>query len=177
MNRHHQGHTLIELIVSMAAGSTLLGLAMGLVHQTMTMSNVSSERASHDRDSQRLVEQFRSDVHHGEDVRSTAESFVVVRNDGHMVDYRSEGNDVIRREHRDGNTMRRESYTLAESYVATFSKKQDQQQATLEIRFVPDQRGYPERVDRQITASAGRYRRLVNLGDREDAVTRAQESP
>ncbi|WP_372717528.1 type II secretion system protein J [Novipirellula sp.] len=177
MKRDQQGHTLIELVVSMAAGSTLMALAIGLVHQTMTMSNVSSERASHDRDSQRLVEQFRWDVHHSEEVQNTADSFVVVRNDAHTVDYQSEGNEVIRIEHRDRNEVRRESYTLAESYVATFSKKQDQQQATLEIRYVPDQRGYADRVDRQITATAGRYRPLVNLGDRDDAVTRAQESP
>ncbi|EMI21894.1 putative secreted protein [Rhodopirellula maiorica SM1] len=177
MIRQRKGHTLIELVVSMAAGSTLMTLAMGLVHQTMTMSRVSNERAKHDRDSQRLVEQFRWDVHHSDDVHRSADLFIVETTDGRRVAYQSDANEVTRSEYRDGNTVRRENYALAESYTATLTANQTQQRATLEISFVSNQTRYADRLERQITAAVGRYRSTISLGAHEASSTRDQESP
>jgi prepilin-type N-terminal cleavage/methylation domain-containing protein len=60
--------TLVELLITMAAGSALMLLAVGLVHQTMHLTSVARGRADEHRAISRLAAQFRHDVHRADDV-------------------------------------------------------------------------------------------------------------
>lgn len=58
-----RGTSLAELIVSMGAGSMLLLLAIGIVHQCFYSSSESRERSEHSNCIMRFAQQFRLDSH------------------------------------------------------------------------------------------------------------------
>ncbi|WP_442505187.1 PulJ/GspJ family protein [Novipirellula sp. SH528] len=169
------GHTLIELVVSMAAGGTLMALAMGLVHQSMTWSTIGNSRAAHDRECQRMVDQFRSDVHRCDQVVRGESVYQLLRGDWLSVIYKTEANQITRTEADEGNTVRLETYTLAKSYTASFDYSESKNEASLAIRFDTDSYGYESRIDRHAIAKLGRLlqRRNPNSADRE---TRKEEA-
>ena len=57
MNRR-KAFTLVEMLMTMTMGSSLMLLAIGLVHQSMSMSKLAKIRGEHDRSLARLAERF-----------------------------------------------------------------------------------------------------------------------
>ncbi len=169
MRHSKTGHTLIELVVSMTAGGTLMALAMGLVHQSMTWSSIGNSRAAHDRECQRMVDQFRSDVHRSDQVVNGESKFQLLRGDELSVIYKTEANKITRTEADEDDTVRRESYTLADSYTASFDYSESKNEASLSIRFDTDSYGYESRIDRHAIAKLSRLlqRSNPNTDDRE----------
>jgi len=70
--KRRNGTTLVELAISMSAGSAILFLAIALVHQTMTIERQSRDRADHSRTRSRLATRFRNDVHEAIEAQQTA---------------------------------------------------------------------------------------------------------
>ena len=58
-----RGSMLIELSLTLSAGSVLTLLAIGTIHQTMRAASIARERCEVDRTLHRLATQFREDVH------------------------------------------------------------------------------------------------------------------
>ncbi|MEM9589572.1 MAG: prepilin-type N-terminal cleavage/methylation domain-containing protein, partial [Planctomycetota bacterium] len=58
-----QGTTLIEMLVVMSLTATLLGLAIGWIHQSMALASSSRLRGRQERSLQRLTNQLRDDIH------------------------------------------------------------------------------------------------------------------
>ncbi len=63
-----QAFTLTELLITMSAGSTLMMLAVGLVHQSMHLTTAARGRADEHRAISKLANQFRQDVHWADEV-------------------------------------------------------------------------------------------------------------
>ncbi|TWU24935.1 hypothetical protein Pla52o_12320 [Novipirellula galeiformis] len=177
MMRRMFGHTLVELVVSMAAGTTLMVLALGLVHESMTMSALSKERASHDRNSQRLVDQFRADVHRCETIECDSNGCRLTLANNHTVEYSIQDALVIRNESRKKQRDWREPYSMAKSYRVAMSVVDTADEALLEIRFSPAQTGYESRVDRRVTATIGRRKLMRQTSPAETDSDRSEESP
>lgn len=66
MNPRHpnvrSGFTLTELLITMTAGSILMILAVGMVHQSMHLTSATRREADEHRSVSRLASQFRQDV-------------------------------------------------------------------------------------------------------------------
>lgn len=61
--RHRAAHTLVELVVSMTVGSALMVLAVGLLHQSLSLASTARTRANQFRTLDRLAQDFRRDAH------------------------------------------------------------------------------------------------------------------
>ncbi len=57
-----RGFTLTELLITMTAGSALMVLAVGLVHQSMHLTSAARRGADEHRAMSRLASQFRADI-------------------------------------------------------------------------------------------------------------------
>ncbi|TWT76680.1 hypothetical protein CA13_71770 [Planctomycetes bacterium CA13] len=158
--RHNStfGHTLIEVVVTLSLGTSLTGLAVGLVHQAMTIKSISNDRADHDRDAERLVWQFREDVVRAESADSLNPENIEFRSKApREINYAADNNRVTRIETVDNDLVRRETYELAETFVARFAVNEKMNEATIVIVCMANLDG--ERIDRKVNVHIGRWSR------------------
>ncbi|TWU32983.1 PulJ/GspJ family protein [Novipirellula artificiosorum] len=148
------GHTLIEMVVSMSVGTSLMVLAVGLVHQSMRIKSISDERSDQNRTTQRLIQHFRDDVHHARSIETVANGMKIITPDEQQITYLVETEQVDRMETRPDGRVRRESYLLAKSFAAAFAVTSDQQQAEVVIQCVFENE--KPRIDRRGIANVGR---------------------
>lgn len=149
--------TLIELSITMAAGGTLMLLAIGLVHQTMSLSSMGRRQADHQRTTTRLATQFRHDVHRAK--QSTVESpsgLQLILAGDNRVSYRAQGNRLTRLQPLEDGTTRRDVFTLHEHSSVAFRALDEPSRVELTIlRYAPLTDAQP-RPDRGIQALLGR---------------------
>jgi len=154
MTQKRKAYTLVEVITSMSLGMSLMGLAIGLVHQSMTIKSISDQRARHDRNSQRLLEEFRNDVHAAVSCVTIEDGIDVLLPAGKRIEYVTQNSYVTRIEPMTEDLIRREAYEMSEPFFAQFSIAGDPSQAILTIKCRCGNDG--ERVDRQAIVRVGR---------------------
>jgi hypothetical protein len=71
-----RGTTLMELVICMTIGSSIMLMAIQVTHQAMTASSQALQRSQQERAGARLAQQFRSDVHRASDVVIESEETV-----------------------------------------------------------------------------------------------------
>ena len=85
------GSTLVELVLSMSAGSAIMLLAISLVHQTMTLTEKSRHRSDNNRTLDQLAHHFRRDVHLAAEINVDANDTLSIKStDGSQVDLASD---------------------------------------------------------------------------------------
>lgn len=156
---HRRGFTLTELLVVMAAGSSVLLTGVAMLHQSLWLASATRQRAAEHQTLFRLADQFRRDVHFAEElVVESPESVRISSHGGDIVRY-SVGPEGCERivlapprqgaveaagEASDTNPMaekprERESYRLRPGGVVRFETLGMPQRAALElIRGEPD---------------------------------------
>jgi prepilin-type N-terminal cleavage/methylation domain-containing protein len=60
---HRPAFTLVELLISMSIGATLMALAIGVVHRTMNLQSAARAQEAGHRAAAQLSRQFRRDIH------------------------------------------------------------------------------------------------------------------
>jgi len=113
-----KGFTLTELLITMGAGSALMVLAVGLVHQSMHLTAVARRGADEHRAMSRLASQFRDDVRLADQVVVDTDNQIRISipQQGEII-YRAEAETCIRTavdsSMGDGNSqVGQENYTL-----------------------------------------------------------------
>lgn len=160
--RSRRGYTLIELCVTMSVGSGLMVLAVGLVHQSLTLASTARSRADQHRTFDRLTNDFRSDVHLATGADANDPQRLELRRDGGaIVRYESVGGDAnrtrIRREQRvDGTVVRQEFYQFESSLVVAFEALEQPARLSVELSAESIPIGQSRIPSRQITAVLGR---------------------
>jgi hypothetical protein len=149
--------TLVELSISMSAGSALMILAIGLVHQTMSLSSTGRQRSDHQRTLARLAVEFRHDVHRAAEcnVESPGNIELVLAGDN-LVTYEARGNRITRRQPLDDGRTRREVFTFSVQSTATFESIDQSTRAAVTIVHNSHLSNEHPRVDRKIIAVVGR---------------------
>ncbi|MGI9455342.1 MAG: PulJ/GspJ family protein [Aeoliella sp.] len=61
--KHRPAFTLVELLISMSIGATLMALAIGVVHRTMNLQSAARAQEASHRAAAQLSRQFRRDIH------------------------------------------------------------------------------------------------------------------
>ncbi len=88
--RHRAAHTLVELVVSMTVGSALMVLAVGLLHQSLSLASTARTRANQFRTLDRLAQDFRRDAHLATSVVTPdAQRLELTTEDGGVIRYLS----------------------------------------------------------------------------------------
>lgn len=168
--------TLIEMVLTFSAGSSLLLLAVSLVSQSMSLSKSSMRRAEKDRFMARLEHDFREDVH----MATSAEvnevgSLLLQRSDDLQVTYRF-SDDRILRECRAATdkdqpanaagdatsdaALMSEDYRLESGSTALFSVLSMPARAELSVERRLPGTGEEKRVDSHVVALVGKWQRL-----------------
>jgi type II secretory pathway pseudopilin PulG len=155
--KRRSAYTLVELTVVMSMGSTLLFVAVGLLHQAMTLASASQAQARQHRELDRLARQFRLDVHRA------AECSVVpplqlglVMPDQSQVRYEVRDNRILRRQSIAGQSDSGDSFLLASGATANFELRGEPERAGLTVLARPHPAVDATRVDRQVVAVVGR---------------------
>lgn len=156
MNRR-TAFTLVELCVTMSAGSAMMVLAIGMLHQSMSLASVSRQRADHQRSLDRLAGEFRRDVHRAVQLSADAQDTIkLIMPDDNIVTYMAIENQVIRRQPLDNGLSRREAFEFDHSSTAKFESLQQPARAVLTIAHQSIGSQMKPRVDRKVTAVLGR---------------------
>jgi type II secretory pathway pseudopilin PulG len=129
MNRR-RGYTLIELTVSMPAGTAVLFLAIALVHQSMSLESKTRARASSSRSISRLTQAFRDDAHHAISMQVEGQKATFVRSDGSLTTYQIDKCRVTRVEHYPDDTS--EDLQRLSPLTETYSFQDDKQVSLVE---------------------------------------------
>jgi len=149
--------TLVELCVTMSAGSAMMILAIGLLHQSMSLATVSRQRADQQRSLDRLGGEFRRDVHRAVRFNVDAQDKIeLIMPDNDIVTYLAQGNQVIRRQPLDDRLARREVFEFNDSSNATFESLQQPARAVLTVLHQSPGGLVEPRVDRKVVAVLGR---------------------
>ena len=163
-----RGHTLVELIVTMSVGSTLLLLATGVVHRTMRFESVSRERGDVHRTAGRLSHDFRRDAHQAESLQLSDEAdqpstMRLTLPDQDAVTYTVDKGMVLREQRLADGQVRREPYYLPPGYRATFARLFRPRRAVLTVEHDHGLVGEAPRTLVHVEAEVGRLLRLAQI--------------
>ena len=129
-----RGSTLIELVLSMMAGSGVMLLGISLVHQAMTLSEKSSNRADNYRTIDQLAQYFRRDVHTAKQWSIDAQGALSITcSDDSTVTYHSQQHAVTRERKKGPDEIERERFVLAEDALAVFESMNDPVRVSLAV--------------------------------------------
>ena len=167
MNRP-RGHTLVELIVTMSVGSTLLLLATGVVHRTMRFESTSRQRTDVHRTARRLAHDFRRDAHRAESVKLSDEADppTTIRfslPDEAAVTYTVARGMVLREQRLAEGQVRREPYYFPPGYRVTFAGVFRPRRAVLSVEHDHGLIGEPPSTLVHVAAEVGRLLRLAQV--------------
>ena len=163
MIRRH-GSTLVELVLSMSAGSAVMLLAISLVHQSMTLNESSRHRSDHNRVLDQLAQRFRGDVHSAMDIDVDAESAMSIKSlDGSVVTYVAKNRSIVRERKNAVGGNEQERYVLADSCETIFQKLSNPMRASLVVSYQTGLKGIPPRIDLSIRTTVGRWQNLENM--------------
>ncbi len=158
--------TLVEMLMTMTMGSSLMLLAIGLVHQSMSMSKLSKTRGEHDRSLARLAQQFRSDVHLASALVSVSSDAVSLKlADESTVTYERAAANVTRATSGPNAEVARELFSFDERCVATFAAEANQSRVRLQIERRLENTEVPSPIDLRVIASVGRWQSLEKALD------------
>lgn len=184
--RHRCAFTLIEMVLTLTASSTLMVLAVSLISQSMSIARTAEERVDQVRTTTRLARQFREDVHAAISIEDSADDLLVFRStDQSRVTYRIASHQIVRESQpverdqsissyassqssssrsTDNNRRQFERYELADNTSAAFEMLSGPERIELTLM-----RGQPEtsavrRMDLRLVALVGKWRRLETEG-------------
>ena len=159
MRRH--GSTLVELVLSMSAGSAVMLLAISLVHQTMTLTETSRHRSDNNRTLDTLAQRFRRDVHLAAELNVISNDTITIKNsDGSQVTYQARNQTVVREKKHESFENENERFVLADASSANFQWMPNPERASLIVRTDSGLHGVPPRVDLQVETLVGRWQTL-----------------
>jgi len=165
---NHRGFTLVEMIVIMSVGSSLLLLATGVVHRTMRIESSSRERADDYRTARRLSHDFRRDAHQAESCRVSDEAdgpptIRLSLPDQDDVIYTVARGMVLREQRLAEGQVRYEPYYFPTGYRTAFAQVFRPRRAVLSVEQDLGLAGEPPRTLVHVEAEVGRLLRLAQV--------------
>jgi prepilin-type N-terminal cleavage/methylation domain-containing protein len=163
--KRRNAFTLVEMLMTMTMGSSLMLLAIGLVHQSMSMSKLAKVRGEHDQTLARLAQQFRSDVHLASELISvSADSIHLKLADETTVTYKGEAANLARVKTGPGSDIARELFRFDERCTATFASEAKPERAVLQVERRVESAEISSAVDLRVAAVVGRWQQLEQAG-------------
>ena len=167
MQRH--GSTLVELVLSMSAGSAIMLLAISLVHQTMTLTEKSRHRSDNNRTLDQLAHHFRRDVHLAAEINVDANDTLSIKStDGSQVTYQARNQTVVRERKYASLENENERFVLADASSANFQWMPNPERASLIVRTDSGLYGVAPRVDLHVETLMGRWQALERRAEESE---------
>ena len=162
----HRGSTLVEVMLSMGAGSAVMLLGISLVHQAMTLNSKSTKGADRTRTLDRLAHHFRQDSHTANEIQPVSDNSMTLKNsDGSTVTYVADGSSVVRERKLARGGDERERFVLDSESLARFAVLSNPERASLVVSKELGLYQTPPKVDLVVETVIGRWQ-LLELSDR-----------
>jgi len=159
--KRSKAFSLIEMLMTMTMGSSLMLLAIGLVHQSLSLSKLGKARSEHDNSLNRLAQQFRSDAHSASAVlAASAESLQLSMPDSTTVTYRAEESSVRREQTALEGPQSHERFQFEPLCNIQFRVPADSSLAQFQLERNFKNHEFPVRIDLQVIAQVGRWQKL-----------------
>jgi prepilin-type N-terminal cleavage/methylation domain-containing protein len=160
-----RGHTLLEMIVVMTVGATLLGIAVCLMHLLMRAEQSGRTHADRYATIARLADQFREDVHAAAG-RPAAEGQTAWRLElapDRTVRYAADSGEIAREERAGEKIVSREFYKMPDEYTASIAPDDAANPALVSLVVVLDSGSISKHREIRIDAAWGKDRRTEAL--------------
>ncbi len=145
--------SLVEVLVTLSIGSTVLALSVGTVHQALQVAETAQHHGQQSLHSNRFFEQFRNDVHLGIAIQlQTNQSLTIELNDNTEIIYVVEKKHVTREQKVSDNKISRDAIALAENAYGIFDFDEASKLASLRILTKLERHHAPPRLNRSIEA-------------------------
>lgn len=155
--KKRKGSTLVELVLSMSAGSAVMLLAISLVHQTMTLTEKSRHRADNHRSLDQLSQHFRRDIRLAVGIELTSNDELLIKNsDGSQVSYTCQNHYVVRQRRHTSLGNENERFILGAESTASIQKIPNPERISLIVSSETGLVGIPPRVDLHVESIVGR---------------------
>jgi prepilin-type N-terminal cleavage/methylation domain-containing protein len=159
--KRRRGFTLSEMLVTLTTGSSLMLLAIGLVHQSFSLSKLAKTRSEHERSIARMALQFRSDAHSAVELTAVSADSVVLKMPDHSaVSYRCDAANVTRQHDGKDVEVARDVFPLDENCSVTFASQAAPSRALLQIERRLKNSEIASKVDLRVVAVIGRWQEL-----------------
>ena len=163
------GSTLVELVLSMSAGSAIMLLAISLVHQTMTLTEKSRHRSDNNRTLDQLAHHFRRDVHLAAEIDVVANDTLSIKStDGSQVTYKTQNQIVVRERKYASQEKENERFVLADASSASFQSIPNPERASLIVSSDSGLYGVAPRVDLHVETLMGRWQALERSAEESE---------
>jgi len=157
--KRRQGYTLIELVIAMSVASSLLVVAIGVVHRVMSIYSASTQQTRLQNVTSRLARQFRNDSHRAESILlkdNTLAMSIPTPAGPRPTTYTIEGPVVTRVQQGGTHGPHLESYRFDTHATISFNTSSDSQSVTLKVNQQGAASKMPSRVLLQVDAIRGR---------------------
>ncbi len=155
MNRR-LAYTLIELLVVLSVGGVVMSLAITVLERTLAITTATTESLSDERAANRLVEQFRRDVHNAESVNVESPQRLIASNHSESVIYSVTDGNVVRDQTFKDGKMGHEEFFVGWNRTVEFVDRTDPKWASLAVKRDTGLKGYPIQIDRMVVATTGK---------------------
>ena len=163
--KRRNAFTLVEMLMTMTMGSSLMLLAIGLVHQSMSMSKLAKIRGEHDQSLARLTQQFRVDVHLASELTSVSTDLLSLKfADNSLVTYKYGAANVTREKTGPGSEVARELFRFDERCLVTFANQLSPNRVVVQVERRMENTEVPSPIDLQVVAVVGRWQHLQKAG-------------
>jgi len=166
-----RAYSLIEILVVIAAGTTMMGIALGLLSMLIRLEEGSRDEVRRQTVINRLADQFRRDVHAADrltvpDAPGGEDSQPVWQfplQPEHVVEYRAGQGELVRMERADGEPLNRESFLLPTDVTVSIELVGDAAPGIVSMQITPEgnERPGPTRPGVRVDAELGKDRRFV----------------
>lgn len=166
-----KGTSLAELIVSMGAGSMLLLLAIGIVHQCFHSSSESRERSEHSNCVMRFSERFRLDSHAMSKVVAHDTSSITFGHDGdagtETVRYVAKDNVLTREGTASDSPVHHEMFRFARGSKIQFGFDAESDQVKFVLLVGSAIGSADDKVELEVVSRVGAWRALESIARNE----------
>jgi hypothetical protein len=153
-----KGNIMIEAMISIAAGSVVMLLAIQLVHQALKLSVQTRQHATETQTLSRLARQFRSDIHSAVSWDTPSQDQMRIQfPDGAAIVYQFENHHVVRKLVDRLQIPSHESYSIAEDSLVKFDRLASPDRCVLSVERQSRASGQTPLLNMQVAAIAGRW--------------------
>jgi prepilin-type N-terminal cleavage/methylation domain-containing protein len=174
------GFTLVEMLVTMTVSTTLLVLASGMIHQTMTLHSQGRLQGDRQRTALRLARQFRHDIQHSHQVSlqqdGAAMTLKIRQPTAVTVTYSTQNSRIVRDQPHANGQHQRELFAFTPNDRARFELLSDPHRAALVVTHPVDSITEKERIELHVEGVIGR-RQIESLTARQQLAELPSANP
>lgn len=155
--RRRRAFTLVEMLIAISLGSSLLLLATQMIHQTMNVSRTNQDRADVALSESRFARQFRRDVHQAISFDLLDEGHLILSlSDNRECSYAFRAGNVERRLLQEGELLQVEAFNLGEGGVVTIEELSTPKRLSAKLVRVSGIRHLDPLLNRKVEAVVGK---------------------